>query len=106
VICTSRIDEYFHREAVLKIIWVPSVNLSSGQSNYNLTTVATDGKILVWREEDKLKFPVKGYLLARKKKGELATVGGTSLAISIEDKSCFIVGTESGSMFKCNLVPV
>jgi hypothetical protein len=43
-------------------------------------TTSTDGKILVWRVNDKLKYPVKGHLLARKKGGELNVVGGTSFA--------------------------
>ena len=43
-------------------------------------SVSTDAKILVWRYTDKLRYPAKGHLLARKKEGEMATVGGTSFA--------------------------
>ena len=42
-------------------------------------------------------------MLARKRKNELAVVGGTSLTMNTEDKTSFIVGTESGSLFKCNI---
>jgi hypothetical protein len=43
-------------------------------------TTSTDGKILVWRLSDKLRYPIKGHLLASKKGGELSVVGGTSFA--------------------------
>lgn len=46
-------------------------------------TISTDAKILVWKFTDKLRFPVKGHLLARKKGGELAIIGGTSLSKTI-----------------------
>ena len=45
-------------------------------------------------------------MLARKRKGEMAVVGGTALTMNCEDKTSFIVGTESGSMFKCNITPM
>jgi hypothetical protein len=55
---------------------------------------------------DKLRYPAKGHLLARKKEGEFTTVGGTSFCKihggSTED-STFIVGTEGGSIFKCSI---
>lgn len=71
---------------------------------YNLVSTSTDGKILIWRYLDKLRFPIKGHLLARKKGAETLIIGGTSC-----DKVCFaqdttyIVGTEGGSIFKCGI---
>ena len=78
VICQSQIDEYYHREAVTKLIWIKYESMTSLSFQYCLLSVSTDAKILVWRINDKLRFPAKGHLLARKKDGELATVGGTS----------------------------
>ena len=70
--------------------------------SYSLISVSTDAKILVWRLNDKLRYPARGYLIARKKGGELATVGGTSFCkVSELDDSTFLVGTEGGSIFKC-----
>lgn len=80
MICKSQVDEYYHREAVKRLIWVRYESLTSMAFQYCLISVSTDAKILVWRLNDKLKFPAKGHLLARKKDGELATVGGTSLS--------------------------
>ena len=62
----SAIDEYFHREAICKLIWVRQENLNL-QVMTSLVSTSTDGKILVWRYEDKLKYPIKGYLLGKKK---------------------------------------
>ena len=36
-------------------------------------------------------------------KNELRSVGGTSLSVACDDNETFIVGTESGSLFKCKV---
>mmetsp|Transcript_1044 Transcript_1044/g.1027 ORF Transcript_1044/g.1027 Transcript_1044/m.1027 type:complete len:100 (+) Transcript_1044:790-1089(+) len=79
-ICHSAIDEYYHREAITKLIWVKYESLTSLAISYSLMTTSTDGKILVWRLNDKLRYPIKGHLLARKKGGELSIAGGTSFS--------------------------
>lgn len=70
---------------------------------YNLVSTSTDGKILIWSPENKFDHPIRGHLLARKKKGELSIMGGTALDMNCKDINSFIVGTEGGSIFKCNL---
>jgi len=65
-ICKSEIDEYYHRESVQSLIWVRQQSLTTMQIQTSLVSCSTDGKILLWRMEDKLKYPVKGHLLARK----------------------------------------
>eukprot|EP00347_Sterkiella_histriomuscorum_P003637 403363522 len=109
-ISSSAIDEYYHREAITKLIWVKYESLTSLAVSYSLMSVSTDAKILVWRLQDKLRYPAKGHLLARKKDGEMGTVGGTSFAkigygtgAGGQEDSTFIVGTEGGSIFKCNI---
>lgn len=79
-ICKSEIDEYYHRESITKLIWVKHESLTSMAISYSIVSTSTDGKILVWRLNDKLKYPIKGHLIARKKGRELAMVGGTSLS--------------------------
>jgi hypothetical protein len=49
------------------------------QVKLSLITTSTDGKILMWRYQDKLKFPVKGHLLATKKGSDISISGGISL---------------------------
>lgn len=103
-LCHSAIDEYYHREAVTKLIWIKYESLTSLAVSFCLMTTSTDGKILVWRVADKLRYPIKGHLLARKKGGDLQIVGGTSFSKQLgADDSSFIVGTEGGSIFKCEI---
>jgi WD40 repeat protein len=70
---------------------------------HNIVSTSTDGKILVWNPENKLSHPVKGYLIARRKKGQIAVIGGTALDVNSMDKNTFILGTEGGTIFKCNI---
>lgn len=64
-------------------------------------SLSTDGKVLVWAMEHQLKFPSKGYTLVRKKDGMLSFVGGLAITQSTEEKTCFVLGTEAGSVFRC-----
>jgi len=70
-----------------------------------LVSTSTDGKILVWKYTDKLKFPIKGHLLATKKGNETMIVGGTSMdKVVLAEDNTYIIGTEGGSVYKCNIV--
>lgn len=101
--CKSEIDEYYHREAVTKLLWVHNESITSISTTYNLMSTSTDGKILVWKPENKFRFPVKGHLLSRKKGGETQIMGGTALCKGSTDDTTYLVGTEGGSLFKCNI---
>ena len=48
-IAVSQIDEYFHREAITKLIWVRQESLTTTQVKVGLISTSTDGKILFWR---------------------------------------------------------
>jgi hypothetical protein len=63
----SAIDEYFHREAITKLVWVRQESLTTLAVRVSLISTSTDGKILVWRYGDQLRYPIKGHLLAAKK---------------------------------------
>ena len=70
-----------------------------------MVSTSTDGKILVWKYTDKLKFPIKGHLLATKKGNETMIVGGTSMdKVVLAEDNTYIIGTEGGSVYKCNIV--
>ena len=48
-VCSSAIDDYFHREAIKKVEWVRAVSDgltvdSSAEENYQLASVSGDGK--------------------------------------------------------------
>ena len=102
----SAIDEYFHREAIMKLVWVRQESLTNLQVKISLVSTSTDGKILVWKYADKLRFPIKGHLLATRKGNEISIAGGTSMdKVSISEDHTYIVGTEGGSIYKCNILP-
>lgn len=102
-ICNSRADEYFHRESITKLIWISQQQIGSLKYIHSLISTSTDGKILIWDPENKLDHPTRGHIIARKRKGQLAMIGGTSLDSNPFDNSMFILGTEGGTIFKCNL---
>lgn len=64
---------------------------------------STDGKILIWKPENKLRYPLKGILLSRKKGGDTQIMGGTALAKAGNDDATFLVGSEGGSLYKANI---
>jgi WD repeat-containing protein 34 len=103
-IAVSAVDEFFHREAIKKLIWVKQESLMSMAIKWSLVSTATDGKVLVWRQQDKLRFPVKGHMLSSKR-GD-ATVGGTAMdKIQRLEDNTYLVGTEGGAVFKYNIMP-
>lgn len=51
-IAVSAIDEYFHREAITKLVWVRQESLTTLVVRVSLISTSTDGKILVWRYGD------------------------------------------------------
>ena len=102
-ICNSRADEYFHRESITKLVWISQQQIGSLKYIHSLISTSTDGKILIWNPENKLNYPTRGHIIARKRKGQLSMIGGTSLDSNPFDNSMFILGTEGGTIFKCNL---
>ncbi|ESO90367.1 hypothetical protein LOTGIDRAFT_233855 [Lottia gigantea] len=79
-----------------------------------IMSVGADGKILIWtmsKKKPKLKL-VDGFVLmnqslprSMKVRGVRADkeIGATCISFNSEDKDNFIVGSESGCIFKCNL---
>ena len=93
----SEIDEYYHREAITALIWVRQESLVSLAITTSLVSTSTDGKILVWRLQDNLRFPIKGHLLSKKKGTETAIIGGVSLdKVFISEDNTYFCGTEGG----------
>lgn len=110
LISSSTLDEYYHRESITQLLWMEQTSqtlINHLNSHYNLISLSTDGKILVWnmKYEEKsenilLNYPIKGYSLLRKKDGYVSNVGGLSFSQSCEDKNSFIIGTEAGSVLR------
>jgi len=100
----SEIDEYYHREAITRLIWVRQESLVSMAITTTLVSTSTDGKVLVWRISDKLRFPIKGHLLSKKKGNETAIIGGTGLdKVHMASDNTYFCGAENGQVFKCSI---
>mmetsp|Transcript_78659 Transcript_78659/g.136448 ORF Transcript_78659/g.136448 Transcript_78659/m.136448 type:complete len:565 (-) Transcript_78659:91-1785(-) len=97
LVASSSIDDYFHREAIQAIEWIPA-DLSGGHDAYLIATVSGDGKVLIWdaREND-LSYPSRGFMLFGSKKRVL---GGRTLSFSPLDPWLFVVGCETGTVMR------
>jgi hypothetical protein len=75
------VDDYFHRDAISEISWWPFKPPGKSEMQYNLLSLSTDGKILLWEvpnpvfgedfPSNKIKTlfrnPIKGFSILRKK---------------------------------------
>nr|KAG5692283.1 hypothetical protein BaRGS_007191 [Batillaria attramentaria] len=112
LLATSSIGDDAHREPVARVHWLRDA--SSKKKRYNVVSIGGDGKILVWKvdqKKGKLKliegFVVMAQSLPRSMKvrgvrGD-KEIGVTCLAFSHEDPDTFLVGSESGCIFRCSV---
>jgi hypothetical protein len=88
------------------LVWIRHENIMSMAVKVSLVSTSTDGKILVWRYSDQLRYPIKGHLLATKKgsDSQSTTTGGTALdKVNVMEDNTYLVGTEAGAIFKCSI---
>jgi len=95
LLSSSSIDDYFHREAIQTVEWIPA-DLSN--DSYLIATVSGDGKVLIWdaREYD-LSYPSRGFMLLGSKKRVL---GGRCMSFSPVDPWLFVIGGETGTVMR------
>jgi len=98
LVASSSIDDYFHREAIQAVEWIPA-DLSGGPDAWYIATVSGDGKVLIWdaREND-LSIPTRGFCIPGGKKGRI--LGGRCLSFSPLDPWLFVVGGETGNVIR------
>ncbi|KAL5022607.1 hypothetical protein ScPMuIL_001762 [Solemya velum] len=113
LMATSGIGNDAHREPVSKVHWIPDI--SSKAKGYNLVSVSGDGKILVWKVDpgsptlqllDGFVVMTQSLPRSMKVKGVRGDkeVGIISISYNCEDRELFIVGSESGAIFKCSML--
>lgn len=110
LVASSGVGNDSHREPVSKLQWV--VDSESKGKKYNLVSVATDGRILVWQfsQHQKALRLVDGFALLteslprqlRAKVGANRHMGVTCISFSSEDETAFLIGCESGGLFRCS----
>uniref|UniRef100_A0A8C3EJZ4 Dynein 2 intermediate chain 2 n=2 Tax=Corvus moneduloides TaxID=1196302 RepID=A0A8C3EJZ4_CORMO len=110
VIWRTGMTDDTHTDPVYQVNWLPD---TKHRNHSRLLSVATDGKILVWREEQDGRLALaEGFAIVaqqiprstRLKKmawGE-AAVGVTSLSFSHFDPGVFVVGVEGGYSLRCS----
>jgi WD40 repeat protein len=64
-LATSPITEYSHKEPVTDLKWV--YNPSGKSDEWLLISIGADGKVLFWSLDNKLRYPVKGFLMKKRK---------------------------------------
>ncbi|XP_022080790.1 WD repeat-containing protein 34-like [Acanthaster planci] len=117
LLATSGIGDDSHREPVSEVMWLQDPKRSN---KYNIVSVSSDGQVLVWKvnaRKGALEL-VEGFLLLAsslpamlgqpKAKGE-GEMGVNCISYVSEDKSQYMIGSESGGVFKCSMnstVPV
>jgi WD40 repeat protein len=110
LIATSGIGDDSHREPVAKLEWV--IDPDSKGQKYHLVSVSGDGRILMWQllpRQQPLKL-IDGFVLLteslprqlRSKAGANQQMGVTCLSFSRDDETLFLIGSESGGIFRCS----
>eukprot|EP00741_Cyanophora_paradoxa_P002628 tig00000615_g2550.t1 len=110
----SRVTEISHREAIMKIEWLYDVRERQWDK---LATVSTDGRVLIWSLKNAVAHPIDGAKLEpregeskkadddddgpRRSAARSVIRGGTALSFSKQDRTTYVVGTETGSVYKC-----
>ncbi|GMH79009.1 hypothetical protein TrLO_g7720 [Triparma laevis f. longispina] len=92
----SKIDDYFHREPISSLSFVPDP-VSNG--SYVLVSVSGDGKVLFW-DIDKLKAPTRGVMVLKESKENSPRLGGSALATQGEGGGDLWVGSEGGRVVR------
>lgn len=112
-------DDYFHRDIITKISWWAFRPPGKAEINHNILSLALDGKILLWEVPNQsliddptiksravLKNPIKGFMMLRRKEGEVIPVSALAMTQSSLNKNIFIVGSEGGSVLRATLSPI
>lgn len=112
LLATCGMSDDSHREPVTQIMWLQD---PEKPSKYVLMSTSSDGKILMWEIKERKKQLVlrEGFLLLASslpagfsRGGRSRTdkeMGVSSLSYVQEDSSLFLVGSESGGIFKCSM---
>ncbi|XP_071947701.1 cytoplasmic dynein 2 intermediate chain 2-like isoform X2 [Antedon mediterranea] len=107
---SSSLDEDSHREGVCSVVWIEQSTRSRNKAK--VMSVCSEGKVLIWDfvvGKDQLKLSAGWFLSSGPTKGlgsdtKQASLGVTCLSFWPDDQSSMIVGSESGGLYKCNMV--
>ncbi|KAK2163799.1 hypothetical protein LSH36_74g11005 [Paralvinella palmiformis] len=111
LVASSGIGDDSHREPISKVEWVKDQDAKGAK--YKIVSVSSDGKILVWQrnaKKHKLKLSdgfilltesLPRHLRVKAKRGD-QEMGVTCISFNPLDETTFLIGSESGGIFKCS----
>mmetsp|Transcript_18380 Transcript_18380/g.52660 ORF Transcript_18380/g.52660 Transcript_18380/m.52660 type:complete len:567 (-) Transcript_18380:66-1766(-) len=108
LVSSSSIDDYFHREAIQVVQWIPADVSGNKADTYQLATVSCDGKVLIWEaKKNDLSYPCRGFtlLLSASDPSHRRVLGGRSLSFSPLEPLSFAVGCETGHLLLARRPP-
>ncbi|PVD30466.1 hypothetical protein C0Q70_09732 [Pomacea canaliculata] len=111
LLATSGIGDDAHREPVVRVLWITD---TTKKTQLNIISIGGDGKILIWKVDQKKRKLrlIDGFVVMAQSLPPSMKVRGvrgdkeislTSIVFSHEDSDTFLVGSESGCIFKCNI---
>jgi WD40 repeat protein len=105
IVAASVMSEVSHQEPISQLIWAPT----EIEDNYQLVSVGSDGKILVWDLSNNLSHPIRMSLIGTKSIPRLLKIQLGTAALGIKciswpkfHSSDYILGTETGYVLRCN----
>jgi hypothetical protein len=103
------VDDYQHSECVTALRWWESRSSYSSSTTYNLLSLSSDGKILLWevqldpqKRARLLAYPSKGFLLLGMDAAALP-LGGLCFDTNPSIRNMCVVGTETGGVMRVDL---
>ncbi|PIK48818.1 putative WD repeat-containing protein 34-like [Apostichopus japonicus] len=112
LLASSGIGDDSHREPITQIVWLQNPDKPS---KYLLVSTSTDGRILIWEmKEGKRTIELKegflllasslpaGFMKGGRSRGD-KEMGVNSVSYANDDPSLFLVGSDSGGIFKCSM---
>jgi hypothetical protein len=117
-IASSPIIDYAHKEAIVSLQWIYHAGDNNQLTNWFVGSVGSDGRLLFWQVQNKLQYPIRGYLLFnRTKKGAYSSQRGRMYPLGHGASACaisstanlstrptwIVIGQEAGSLLRGQL---
>lgn len=111
LLATTGIGDDTHREPITQLVWLQDPDKPK---NYNIVSASADGKVLHWAFSEKGSLTLEegfvllascmpaGVNLGSRSRGD-GEMGVSGVSFVEEDKTQFILGSESGGIFKCSV---
>ena len=93
----SKIDSAFYKECIISLRFI-----KYDENIYYISSISTEGRLLLWNPEHHLKYPILGFNLEHKIGRNLIQLNPTAFINNPFETCDFRIGTYDGSIYKCN----